>query len=116
MKKDERYPVLVDLIIKKEWFDKILSGEKKEEYRSISEFNVNRLCDKTKEGWSPRTDITHFRFFNGYKKDRPWLIVKSNGVFYDRFENEEKYKVPFGTELFTLELGEICETNIKKNG
>lgn len=34
------------LSLKKQWFDKIKSGEKKEEYREISEFWRKRLVDE----------------------------------------------------------------------
>lgn len=35
------------LVLKKEWFDMILSGEKKEEYRDISEFYIPRIIELT---------------------------------------------------------------------
>jgi len=58
------------LNLKKKWFDMILSGKKKEEYRSLSDYwktrfqKVRAECLKT---------IT---FSNGYSKDRRQMVVK----------------------------------------
>lgn len=35
---------ILHLTLKKKWFDMILSGEKKEEYRDTKEFWLRRLC------------------------------------------------------------------------
>lgn len=46
------------LPLKKQWFDMIKSGEKKEEYRSISDYWRKRLIDKS--GNFKRFDIVTF--------------------------------------------------------
>lgn len=46
------------LPLKKQWFDMIKSGEKKEEYRSISDYWRKRLMDKS--GNFKRFDIVTF--------------------------------------------------------
>ena len=40
--KDKR---VLHLVLKQKWWDMIASGEKKEEYRFLSSFNIQRLCD-----------------------------------------------------------------------
>ena len=71
------------LLIKKEWFNMILSGEKKEEYREIKEYWEKRFkeyfgwCYGPTEGdeekwewhfWSSKKEVL---FRNGYRKDVP---------------------------------------------
>ena len=90
---------VLTLSVKKEWFDKILSGEKKEEYREIKPYWVARLYYDRFGKLSPKmvkelTDhiikygdtenfeakngigvsfvpYTHVLFINGYRKDSP---------------------------------------------
>lgn len=58
---------MLTLQIKKKWFDMILSGEKKEEYREIKPYYQSRLHEKSYTG-------THdIAFRNGYKKDSPLI-------------------------------------------
>lgn len=62
------------LPIKKQWFDMIVKGEKKEEYRAIKPYYTTRfksiglLDDK-----DPKQVMIALR--NGYSKDAPTLIV-----------------------------------------
>jgi hypothetical protein len=110
MKKEQnsKYPVMVDLIIKKEWFDKIFSGEKKEEYRQPSAFNNRLLGFKDTNGkYSPRTDVTHIRFFNGYQKDRKYMIVECKKI---RAEKKIEDKITY--IRIVIELGDVAESNV----
>ena len=52
------------LNLHKKWFDMILSGEKKEEYREITEYWKKRLTNVKKQ------NIKTVTFSNGYAKDR----------------------------------------------
>ena len=71
---------VLTLSVKKEWFDKILSGEKKEEYREIKAFWLVRLFNFVPApfakyvfddvGIYPKP-FTHVLFINGYRKDSP---------------------------------------------
>ena len=56
------------LPIKKKWFDMILSGEKKEEYREIKPYYISRF-PTTFESFS-------VMFRNGYSKNSPSFIAK----------------------------------------
>jgi len=55
------------LTLKKKWFDMILSGEKKEEYREIKNYWAARLLGK-------QYDTILFR--NGYSKNAPKFLIK----------------------------------------
>ena len=75
------------LTISKQWFDKIVSGEKKEEYREIKKYWVSRLVNQQAENGDVLFDefggycrvigkleykpYTHVLFVNGYSKDSP---------------------------------------------
>jgi hypothetical protein len=110
MKKEQnnKYPVMVDLITKREWFDKILSGEKCEEYRTPSAFNNRLLGFKDTNGkYSPRIDVTHVRFFNGYQKERKYMIVECKKI------RAEKKIVDNITYIrIVIDLGEVIENNV----
>jgi hypothetical protein len=61
------------LPIKKKWFDMILSGEKKEEYREIKPYYRSRLIN---EGFLDRYGLPNLwqdwvLFRNGYSKQSP---------------------------------------------
>lgn len=58
------------LPIKKKWFDMILSGEKKEEYREIKPYYTTRFMNELRK----ESDIPIWILFrNGYKKDSPTI-------------------------------------------
>jgi hypothetical protein len=57
--------MILTLVLKKEWFDKIKNGEKNIEYREVKPFWNKRLNKKFKT----------IKFKNGYRKDAPVLIA-----------------------------------------
>lgn len=84
---------VLTLSVKKEWFDKILSGEKKEEYREIKEYWLGRLFNFVPTpfakyvfddvGISPKS-FTHVLFINGYGDDKPRVEKKIESIDIDR--------------------------------
>ena len=68
---------MIILPIKKKWFDMILSGEKKEEYRDIKPFYARRIGEYLRDRYSrvlrdfSRDHIVDVLFRNGYSKDSP---------------------------------------------
>ena len=73
---------MLTLPIKKKWFDMILSGEKKEEYREIkpyyaSRFFSNFIASGIGLEYILKNDIEVNMFLklrNGYRKDRPCIM------------------------------------------
>lgn len=64
------------LPIKKKWYDMILSGEKKEEYREIKpyyETRFNKLWQGSLIGGLAKREVM---FRNGYSKDSPSFIAE----------------------------------------
>ena len=100
---------VLNLVVSKQWFEKIVSGEKTEEYRAIKSYWINRLL-QAKYGGSdeyrkvtmhPEFDMlisnsklkelleketarfipyTYVRFFHGYAKNRPWIEKKIKSI------------------------------------
>lgn len=88
---------VLNLVVTKKWFDMIVQGEKKEEYREIKPYWVARLFQNNSDivdvgslasGLAGRTDLlkkyigahrimpkpyTHVLFINGYRKDSPHI-------------------------------------------
>lgn len=94
----------------------IMSGQKKEEYRSVTDYYINRFCTfATKNGEEECTGFKPIKFIKfavGYRKDRKWAIVEVKGLFLDTFEKFLPEGFEKGAEAFTLELGKIVKTNV----
>lgn len=64
---------MLTLTIKKKWFDAILSGEKKEEYRDVKPYYSQRF----EKRWCARDKfLERIRFRNGYAKNSPSFVAK----------------------------------------
>lgn len=75
------------LSLYKKWFDEILNGTKKIEYREIKPY-YNKLLNKVYD---------EVKFVNGYGNDRPYLVIKITKII----KNNEYYEI---------HLGKIIET------
>ena len=81
---DTRQKMIVDnnilnLTLKKEWFDMIASGEKTEEYREIKPYWKNRLELNDKDGFIFR-QFNQVLFTNGYGNNRPSMLFRVDGI------------------------------------
>ncbi len=93
------------LNLHRKWFDMILSGEKKEEYRNVTDYWVNRIT-KTR---LPFTTIT---FSNGYAKDRPQLVIAIESITTGQGKRE--WGAEKGKEYIIIKLGNIIVSNPEK--
>lgn len=82
---------VLHLTLHRRWFDAIARGEKKEEYRAITDYWRNRLEGRT-------YDEVHFR--NGYNPASPWMRVEFLGIRTGEWE---------GRAVFVIALGDILE-------
>ena len=103
---------ILHLTLKKKWFDLILLGKKKIEYRQIKKHWNKRLWD------SDNMTIIKYdliKFVNGYGKDKPFMIVEFNNCFHsDKFPPENGEDLG-GKPHFAIVLGAILETgNLKR--
>jgi hypothetical protein len=83
------------LTIKKKWFDMILSGEKKEEYREINPYWRKRI--------NPGYEFVHFR--NGYNKSSPYMSVELKSVLIGLGIIE--WGAPERKNVIILKLGKV---------
>ncbi len=68
---------MLTLPIKKKWFDMILSGEKKEEYREIKPYWTSRFknCGLIRDNDHASAWAKQIMFKNGYGKSAPTFIA-----------------------------------------
>lgn len=81
---------ILTLIIKQKWFDEIMNGTKKIEYRELTPQNAHKLVEFDDEGYMVEgQDIEHpnvpkkydaIRFYVGYAKDRDTALVKIENI------------------------------------
>lgn len=104
------------LTLKKQWFDMIQMGEKKEEYREIRWYWVNRPMVNVNlpngdvyftKGFEEFRKFTHIRFTNGYSKNSPSFTIQCNGIRIGRGNPE--WGAPTDRDVFILSLGKIIE-------
>ena len=110
MKNNAKNNSILNLVLTYHWFDEILSGRKKEEYRQPSEYNLRLMCD-FKNGLP--VDFKPFervRFRKGYTSIYADFEIK--GMFLDLFKNEIPEGFKNGDEVITIELGNMIESNV----
>lgn len=95
---------ILHLNLKRKWFDMILSGEKKEEYREIKDYWQKRLLVVDHSGPKFRHyDAINFK--NGYKKNAPEFTVKLNKI--GLCTGNVEWGAEVGKVYFVLSLGEL---------
>lgn len=103
------------LHIKKKWFDLILSGDKKEEYREIKPYWSKRLChswdaygvcwSNKKERWDYK-EFSEIEFRNGYGKEARRCRVTYNGLDVGIARPGWGDEL-FDSKVFRLHLGDV---------
>lgn len=111
------------LTLKKKWFDMILSGEKKEEYREIKPYWVTRLTGLPYNWKKDNKDSLiselldddfiywrHYKiieFKNGYAKNAP--IIKIECDYIDVGKAKPEWSDNWQGEVFIIKLGNIIK-------
>ena|SRR5680860_1243892 len=96
------------LVLKKKWFDMILSGEKKEEYRTLSQYwNLRLGMDDRIEYPETTHNFDTITFSHGYAKDRPQFVIELERI--EIKEGNTNWGAEPGTKYFVLKLGKIIE-------
>lgn len=104
-------PAVLRLTLKKKWFDMIKAGIKKEEYREIKRYWIQRLCDEVEyennygnwEGVFKK--FTHVEFKNGYAKDAPTILVEFKGIRIGKAKPE--WSDNWQGDVFVISLGAV---------
>lgn len=93
---------ILHLTLKKKWFDQIMEGKKKVEYREIKPYWTKRLCNP--DGTYKHFDYIIFK--NGYSKTVPWIIVKHEGMSQGYYSEWDK-------RVYCIALGEVLQRGDK---
>ena len=84
--------IILDLVLKSEWYDLIKSGDKKHEYREIKEYWSRRLFAKP---------YSHVRFRRGYTREN--MLFELTGIEITTDKNDlnlpEVYKICLGARI-----------------
>ena len=105
---------MLTLTIKKEWFDMILSGEKKEEYREIKPYYETRFMTVYGIAWiyggikvkGRESPIKEILFKNGYSKNSPQFVAK---CALHIGTGKEEWGAEQNKEYYILRIHEIIE-------
>lgn len=102
------------LTLKKKWFDMILLGEKKEEYREIKAYWIKRLnyayTDFNGKHYSfPLRTYDFINFKNGYAKNAPSFIIECKGITTGNAKPE--WSDNWEGEVFIIKLGNIVSSS-----
>ena len=95
---------MLTLPIKKKWFDMILSGEKKEEYREIKPYYTKRFQNLWKGsliGGDAERDVL---FRNGYSKNSPSFVAI---VTLDTGKGKKEWGAECGVDYYRLHIKRI---------
>ena len=90
--------IRLNLVLTAKWFDMIAKGIKKEEYRAINQYWINRLCVSNKE-----IEIKHFDevcFHRGYTKTTMVFNIEDITIG----EGRKEWGAP-DKEVFIIKLG-----------
>jgi hypothetical protein len=128
---------VIELNLRRKWFDMILSGVKKTEYRKIG---LKKIKDGTYDnfitylgkfdaldsgdGFDPWVNIPYSNyvtspekcvllFCNGYATDRDYFYIEFKGLSID--SGKKEWGAISDTKYFCLELGEILEKRLRIN-
>jgi len=91
------------LVLKKKWFDMILSGAKTEEYREIKPFWTKRILER----WENDRQST-ITFLHGYSKNRRQMIVEFKSL--DQRCGRPEWGAQHDIKYYVLGLGKILST------
>ena len=102
-RKDEKEACVV-LPIKKKWFDMILSGEKKEEYREIKPYYSTRFRNLWRGSLIGGEAERKIMFRNGYSSESPSFIAVCT---IDTGPGKEEWGAEPGKDYYRLHIKEV---------
>lgn len=117
---------ILNLIVKQKYFDKIIAGTKKQEFREIRPSSQKKYCELDEDGYCKEVDgiliPRHYdaiRFYVGYNKNRDSALVEVKGANIELFvdENDEFILMQQNGEEYyaaqvVYDLGEVLEKNV----
>ena len=102
---------ILHLTLKKQCFDMISEGVKKEEYREIKDYWIKRLQDMSlQEPFHAFIPYDKIVFKNGYAKNAPTMVVEFDGI---RIRKGNKSCGADDEVRFCIKLGNILYDSTK---
>lgn len=111
----------LQLIIKREHFDNILSGDKKKEYREIRPTTEKKYIRYSGDPENPDVEPIAYdaiQFYVGYNKNRPSALVKVTSAEIEILTDEDGNDITYNheDEIYVMAqiaytLGEIVNIN-----
>lgn len=98
---------MLTLPIKKIWFDMIVSGEKKEEYREITRYWKRRLLNTCFPVVEPGTRIFQIAIQNGYSENAPKAILNVSGI--DVGPGKPEWGAEPGKMYYIIHIRDVAE-------
>lgn len=89
------------LVMKKRWYDMIVSGQKNEEYRDMTKYWIDRI-------WKHRAIITSVVFHKGYTN----ITHERECIHIGTGIGRKEWGAPEG-EVIIIKLGDIINNNQK---
>lgn len=90
------------LIVFKKWYDKIVSGEKPEEYRQFTDYWIKRLCILDGDTIIGTKEFDTVKLHCGYTSTH--VVFEKPEIFIDTFEKVIPEGVDKGSTVFTITL------------
>ena len=117
---------ILQLIIKQKYFDEILSGKKKQEFREVRPNTQKKYCELDEDGYCKEVDgiliprkYDAIQFYVGYNKDRASALVEVKDAHIELFEDENhnliEYEYKGETYLaarVVYDLGKVIDKNV----
>lgn len=117
---------ILTLIIKQKYFDEIIAGTKRQEFREIRPNSQAKYCDLDGEGFCKEIygvlqarQYDAIKFYVGYAKDRASALVEVKGANIELFEDEQGNLVEYEHQgekylaaQVVYDLGTIIEKNV----
>lgn len=101
---------ILSLILDKENFALIKSGEKKEDYRGYNDFYCTRLCNIEGNSLMSMKHFDLVKFNLGYTDK--FMLFKCDGVNLDEFVDFIPSGFEKGDIAFTISIGDLVDSNV----
>lgn len=99
---------VLNLTLKKQWYDMIHSGEKTEEYRDIKMYWASRLCDGFPSTFGIDLNcqsfkrFNHIQFRNGYSSDSRMMLREFDSISIG--EGKTEWGAESGKKYFIIKF------------
>lgn len=111
---------ILNLIIQQKFFDQIIKGTKKQEFRELRPKSEKKYIVYNNDGTFDAMAFDAIRFYVGYRKDRDTALVEVKGVSFLDYEDEDHNAIVLvdgntGEEYdkmdIVYDLGKVLEIN-----